>query len=247
VAGIPEHIVFQTKPKIGLEMLEAALERGVPARWVTADTVYGNDSHFRRALEKRPIGFVLAVLSSQRIGFSDAQSISQEVSPSAWQRANAGNGSKGPRRSDWAYYRFPVLKVGWERGLLIRRSIGKIKELKYYLVHAPLGTSLETLAHVAGTRWTIESCFEEAKSDVGLDHYEVRSWTGWYRHITLAMFAHAYLAVVRQRMIGEKKRCPRFERRIAALDGTRSSAPDISLGLERDQQPSDGQSMVALA
>ena len=57
---------------------------------------------------------------------------------------------------------------------------------------------------VAGTRWTIEACFEAAKGEVGLDQYEVRSWTGWHRHITLAMLAHAYLAVLRQTAAGEK-------------------------------------------
>jgi len=56
---------------------------------------------------------------------------------------------------------------------------------------------LAEVARVAGTRWTIESCFEAAKSDVGLDHYEVRSWTGWYRHLTLAMWALALLVVLR--------------------------------------------------
>jgi SRSO17 transposase len=246
-ADIPERITFQTKPKMGLEMVEAALERGIPARWVTADTVYGNDSHFRRALEKRPISFVLAVLSSQRIGLSNAQSIAEEMPSSAWRRLDAGKGSKGPRRSDWAYYRFPMLTEGWEKGLVIRQGIGKERERQYYLIHAPVGTPLETLARVAGTRWTIECCFEEAKNDIGLDHYEVRSWTGWYRHITLAMFAHAYLAVVRQRMSGKKKRTRRSRRRFAAVDDSRSAAYDLPSCLGRIPSPSCRHWLVALA
>jgi FOG: Transposase len=87
-------------------------------------------------------------------------------------------------------------------GLLIRRSPAKPDELAYYLTHAPEGTTLTQLVRVAGTRWTIESLFEAAKSGVGLDQYEVRSWTGWHRHITLAMLAHAYLAVLRKAAVG---------------------------------------------
>ena len=70
-------------------------------------------------------------------------------------------------------------------------------ELTAYVVFAPQETALETVVPVAGSRWTIERCFEEAKGEVGLDHYEVRSWTGWYRHITLAMWAYALLTVLR--------------------------------------------------
>ena len=81
--------------------------------------------------------------------------------------------------------------------VLVRRSVAKPEELAYYVCYGPPGTALEELVRVAGRRWTIEECFEEAKGQVGLDQYEVRRWDGWYRHITLAMLAHAYLAVIR--------------------------------------------------
>ena len=71
------------------------------------------------------------------------------------------------------------------------------KELAYYLTHAPQGATLKELVRVAGSRWAIEECFEQAKQETGLNEYEVRSWTGWYRHITLSMFAQAFLSVVR--------------------------------------------------
>ena len=87
-------------------------------------------------------------------------------------------------------------------GLLIRRSPAKPEDLAYYLTHAPEGTTPARLVRVAGTRWTIEACFEAAKGEVGLDHYEVRSWVGWHRHITLAMLAHAFLAVLRKAALG---------------------------------------------
>ena len=75
-----------------------------------------------------------------------------------------------------------------------------------YLTLAPTGTSLAELVRIAGTRWTVERCFETAKGAVGLDQYEVRSWRGWHRHITWAMLAHAYLAVLRKTAVGKKIR-----------------------------------------
>ena len=92
---------------------------------------------------------------------------------------------------------------GWSRWLLVRRSLADPCELATYVCFAPEGTSLAALVKVAGHRWTIESCFEEAKGQVGLDEYEVRSWTGWYRHVTLACLAHAFLAVLRSQNTAE--------------------------------------------
>ena len=101
---------------------------------------------------------------------------------------------------DWAYRQYPSLQPGWN--LLVRRSIAEPDKLTYYLTFAPEDTPVSTLVHVAGTRWTIESCFEAAKSEVGLDQYEVRTWTAWHRHVTLAMLALAFLTVVRAAAIG---------------------------------------------
>jgi SRSO17 transposase len=103
---------------------------------------------------------------------------------------------------DWAYREYPSLQPGWNRGLLVRRSIAEPDKLTYYLTFAPEDTPVSTLVSVAGTRWTIESCFEAAKSEVGLDQYEVRTWTAWHRHVTLAMLALAFLTVVRAAAIG---------------------------------------------
>ncbi len=85
---------------------------------------------------------------------------------------------------------------------MLRRSIAQPDELAFYLTHAADGTALADLVQVAGTRWTIEACFEAAKGEVGLDQYEVRSWAGWHRHVTLAMLAHAYLAALRKVAVG---------------------------------------------
>jgi hypothetical protein len=137
--------------------------------------------------------------SGQRLGFARVDAWAAKVPPEGWHRLSAGEGSKGPRLYAWAYapYRGSA-PAGWAKGLLIRRELDEPDEMAFYLTLAPPGTELATLARVAGTRWTIESCFEAAKGEVGLDEYEVRSWTGWHRHATLAMLAHAYLAVVRE-------------------------------------------------
>lgn len=120
------------------------------------------------------------------------------VEETRWQRISCGDGTKGPREYDWVRIQFSCPDApGWERWLLVRRSKSDIKDKSYYLVFAKSGTCLEEMVTVAGTRWTIETCFETAKGEVGLDSYEVRSWTGWYRHITLALLAHAFLTVTR--------------------------------------------------
>jgi SRSO17 transposase len=112
-------------------------------------------------------------------------------------------------------------------GLLIRRGPAKPDELAFYLTHAPEGTTLARLVRVAGTRWTIENCFEAAKGEVGLDDYEVRSWAGWHRHVTLAMLAHAFLAVLRKAALGGRRRA-RPRRRTAASHRARGEAPALA-------------------
>jgi hypothetical protein len=123
----------------------------------------------------------------------------EEEEEEGWKRLSAGEGSKGPRLYDWLRLPLnPPMQEGFERWLLVRRSIEDPDELSAYTVFSRAeGATLETLAKVAGSRWRVERGFEEAKGEVGLAHYEVRSWHGWYRHITLALFAHAFLASIR--------------------------------------------------
>ena len=229
-AGIPEEVAFATKPKLGLAMLDRALGAGVPFTWVSGDCVYGSDHRIRRRLEARQRGYVLAVTAKQRLGFVPVTRWLAKVAPEGWQRLSAGDGAKGPRLYDWAYLPHGGGTPGWRMGLLIRRSPAKPDELAYYLTHAPEGTTLTQLVRVAGTRWTIESLFEAAKSGVGLDQYEVRSWTGWHRHITLALLAHAYLAVLRKAAVGGRGSA-RPRRRAAAHDRAGSPPPALAPGV----------------
>ena len=121
--------------------------------------------------------------------------------PDAWTRLSAGDGAQGPRLYDWARVAIrPLRAPGWEHWLLVRRSLADPDDLAYYVCFAPQGTPLQELVRVAGTRWAIEECIEAAKGEVGLDQYAVRKWEGWRRHITLALFAHAMLTVIRARV-----------------------------------------------
>ncbi len=206
-AGVPEAATFRTKPQLALGMLERAVESGVPFSWVTGDAVYGSDRNLRLWLERAEIPHVLAIKSNEKLwALTDqglrqvrADQLASGVAESDWSRCSAGDGAKGPRVYDWIRVGIrPLREPGKGYWLLARRSIAKPGELAYYVCFGLAWTTLEDLVRVAGTRWAIEECFEEAKGQVGLDQYEVRKWEGWYRHITLAMLAHAYLVVVRR-------------------------------------------------
>ena len=189
--------MFATKPVLARQMLERALRAGVPARWVTADSVYGSDSHFRRFLQQHGIAYVLGITSDYTVRPYTVGGLARALPRTAWKRRSAGDGSKGPRRYEWALHRMYVDETGWGHWLLMRRQIRARQERAYYRVFAPADTTLEQIVAVAGKRWAVEECFETAKGECGLDEYEVRSWTGWHRHITLSLLAHAYLTVVR--------------------------------------------------
>ena len=245
-AGIPEEVTFTTKPKLGLAMLDRALEAGVPFAWAAGDSVYGADHRIRRRLEARQRGYVLAVTSGQRLGIIPVERWLAKVPPEGWQRLSAGEGAKGPRLYDWAYLPHRGAAAGWRMGLLIRRGTAEPDEFAYYLTHAPEATTLAQLVCVAGTRWTIESCFEAAKGEVGLDEYEVRSWTGWHRHVTLAMLAHAYLAVLRKAALGGRGRA-RPRRRTAAPHRARGAASSLASRLGASTRTRRRPALVHLA
>ena len=198
-AGVPEHVQFATKPSQAAVMLARALDAGVPAGWVSADEAYGQDSKFRTFLDQRRVGYVVAVPRSQSIGLgvgtARADTLAGQAPAAAWKRLSAGDGSKGPRLYDWAMASLPGHHEGRGRWVLIRRSIADPDQMAFYLCAGPADTSIDILVRVAGARWAIEECFQQAKTETGLDHYQVRRYQPWYRHITLAMLAHAYLAV----------------------------------------------------
>ncbi|WP_433259795.1 IS701 family transposase (plasmid) [Streptosporangium sp. CA-135522] len=203
--GIPDEVEFATKPVLARQMLARALEAGLPVSWATADEAYGMDSKFRRFLEQRRVNYVVAVPKSQTVamgwnGDTRADTLVAAAPPEAWKRLSCGDGAKGPRLYDWALATVRLeTDPGYQRRLLARRSLapnskGEL-EIAYYLCHGPVGTTMNELIRIAGARWAIEECFQSAKNETGLDHYQVRRFDAWHRHITLAMLAHAYLAV----------------------------------------------------
>jgi SRSO17 transposase len=215
-AGIPDTVSFATKGQLAQAMLARAFAAPVPARWVVGDTVYGTDE-LRQWLEAQGQSYVLGVPGTHLIWTAgrqeEAQTLAAGLPPSAWTRLSAGDGSQGPRWDDWACLRLPYERApGMAHWLLIRRRLSDPTDLAYYRVYGPADTTVPEMVRVAGLRWAIETGFEQAKGEVGLDHYEVRRWQAWYRHITLALLAHAYLAVTRRGAVpdGAEKGAPRL-------------------------------------
>ncbi|WP_454199310.1 IS701 family transposase [Nocardia sp. Marseille-Q1738] len=199
-AGIPDEVEFATKPRLVMGMLERALAARVPFRWFTADEAYGQVKYLRFWLEQRDIAHVLATrrndtLITTRWGQARADELVAALPARSWQRISAGAGAHGPRDYDWA--RVPIrvlLAPGRGHWLLARRSVSNPAEIAYYLCYGPRRCTIADLAWIAGTRWRIEECFQQAKNETGLDHYQARSWRAWYAHITLSMLALAWLA-----------------------------------------------------
>ncbi len=216
-AHIPIEKEFSTKPAIARKMIEEAIETKVPFSWVTADSVYGV-SEVTETLRKTLKGYVLGTTSRRQYHLWDdkkeevrvktAEEIASELPARHWKRLSAGEGTKGARLYDWAYYKWSDVDASkynkthtgiWTIGLLIRRNIEDGK-FSYYTTWCPKATSLQTLVNVAGARWRIEESFEAAKNEFGLDHNETRSWHGWHRHVSLVMLAFALLATIRYRV-----------------------------------------------
>jgi SRSO17 transposase len=210
-AGIGPDVEFATKPQLALQMLTRTLDAEVPAGWVAGDEVYGQHSGLRLALEERGMPYVLAVPVNQHViatidgrpADTRVDTLSAAVPESDWARLSAGAGAKGPRIYDWVRIPIRPLSEPGRYWLLIRRRLSD-GELAHYLCFCPPEASLADLVAVAGRRWAIEESFETGKGEVGLDQYQVRRYDAWYRHITLACWAHAFLTVTRAAASGEK-------------------------------------------
>jgi SRSO17 transposase len=215
-ARVDGDVEFATKPELAMRMLGRALDAGVPAGWVTGDEVYGQHFGLRMMLEERGMPYVLAVPVNQRViatieenGASKvaelrADALAARLPVQTWKKISAGAGAKGPRLYHWARAAIRPLEDTDSYWLLVRRSLADPTDLAYYLCHGPEPTPLRELVRVAGARWAIEETFQTAKGQVGMDHYQVRRYDSWYRHITLAMLAHAFLTVTTADAGGKK-------------------------------------------
>jgi SRSO17 transposase len=211
-AGVPDRVTCATKPELARRMIECALTAGVPFSWVAADTVYGATPHLRRWLEAHRIAYVLAVPCEFTVGAGTAgerevRTLTGRIPDRVWERRSAGDGAKGIRLFDWATIEVTVCAggdhgrqaaaAGFTRLLLVRRSVADPTDLAFFLVHAPVATTVAAMVAAWGARWAVEECFKIGKNECGLDHYEVRRWDGWYRHMTLVMLALAVRIAIR--------------------------------------------------
>ncbi|WP_406500720.1 IS701 family transposase [Streptomyces sp. NBC_00846] len=197
--GLGEDTVFATKPELAARMIGRFLDAGHPVDWVTGDEVYGGNPKLRSALEERQVGYVLAMACSAEAttsaGKFRADALAAKVPKRAWQKLSAGAGAKGHRFYDWAVIDLTEPGPG-HRQLLIRRN-RTTGELAYYRCWSPAPAPLATLVRVAGSKWRVEETFQAGKGLAGLDEHQLRRFTSWSRWVTLAMLAHAFLAVLR--------------------------------------------------
>jgi len=200
-AGVPRRVGFATKPLLALDMIRRFRLACPGLRWVAGDEAYGADPELRDWLEEHQVGFVLGIRCdlevTTAVGRRRVDELAALVPAAAWETYSAADGSKGPRLYDWALVD-TTDTAGFENRphqVLIRRGRDQKRELAFFLTHSPTPVPLATLVTVAGRRWGIEECFQSGKNEVGLDHYQVRLYHAWYRHVTLAMLAHAWLAV----------------------------------------------------
>ena len=196
-AGVPNDVTFKTKPGLATDMVAAALAADVPFSWVTADEAYGGNPAFRADLRERGVSYVVAVACNTqvhtRVGKQRADRLVTALPKTSWQSYSAGNGSKGRRDYDWAWIN--LADTSPDRWLLVRRN-PTTGDLAYYLAWSPTRYPLRTLVRVAAARWAVEETFQAGKGQVGLDHYQVRGWTAWHRHVTLCMIALAFLVSI---------------------------------------------------
>lgn len=201
-AGIPESLTFKKKPQLALEMLKRTFLNRIKPTWVVGDEVYG--CHYLRAwLEENEQQYAMAVANNYPISIGlnqyKAKDFSDKAKPNDWKIISAGTGSKGERNYKWYQLKINSLSLeGWSRHLILRKGLKNNDDIAYYIAFTKNNTSLESTVLAIGSRWKIEECFEMAKGEVGLDQYEVRSWRGWYRHITLSMFSLSFLVKVRK-------------------------------------------------
>jgi SRSO17 transposase len=233
-AGVPEAVVFRTKPELAVEMVQQAVERGLPFRWVTADSVYGDSPTFVQGIRGLGKWYVVDTSVEARVWLTEPEVIPAgtkgprgrattqprvaskpervgdviaRLPAKAWKRIAVAEGSQGPRLYEYAFVWvwFSEEKLlSGPERLLVRRSLGQQAEVKCHRSNAPAEVSVEKLAQVRGEHWSVEQSFQAAKGECGLDEYETRGWLGWHHHTALSLLALWFLALQRLRL-GEKK------------------------------------------
>jgi SRSO17 transposase len=264
--GVPENLVFKTKPEIGLELLKNALQRdNLPFSWVAADALYGDSPAFRDGVAATEKWYFTAIKENSliwrtppkvhvppwcghgrpptRLCLSDprkhpvpVKDLVKKIQKQDWVRAVIKEGSKGPIVCDFAFLRVTESRGGLpvaELWLIIRRNLDDPTEVKYFFSNAPISTPLAEFVRISGMRWSIETIFEEAKGEVGMDHYEMRSWLGWHHHMLLVSLAHHFLVRLRIQFQDQAPALTLYQVRILLCSVLPSFVSDIHSALER--------------
>lgn len=266
--GVPEDLVFKTKPEIGLELLENAMNRGkLPFFWVAADALYGDSPAFRDGVAGTGKYYFTAIKENSliwctppkvhipkwsgrgrrptRLQLSDKRKhpipikdLVKKIQKQDWVRAVIKEGSKGPIVCDFAFLRVTESRSGLPASqlwLIIRRNLDDPSEIKYFFSNAPVSIPLAELVRICGMRWPIETIFEEAKGEVGMDHYEMRSWIGWHHHMLLVSLAHHFLVRLRIQFQDQAPALTHYQVRLLLCSVLPSFVFDIQSTLERVQ------------
>lgn len=218
-AGIPDGLVYRAKHQMGLEQLRRALANGVYFAWILADEWYGEKPSFIQGLEELGQRFMLEIPRNlmgwlhqppdARAPRGEAQNLVRWSGPmmrQAWTKFHIKDTNMGPMVWEaraapfWMKRGDRVVGPYW---LIVARSLDH-RTIKYFLSNAAAGVPLEVLLHVAFSRWPVERCLEDEKSELGLSHFEVRKYAGVLRHLRLTQVSHLFLARQTQRL-AEKK------------------------------------------
>jgi SRSO17 transposase len=203
-AHIPRSVIFREKWRIAVAQVRTVLHGGFTLEAVVADAGYGNIAAFRAALERLGVGYVVAVpyhVGARLTAATPRESLAalaNSLAPSAWHRVRWGRGTKGPLEARFAAVRVRIAKSRSERWLLCQESLVD-GERQYYFSNLPPATPLKTLVRIARSRWAIEVQYRDLKSELGLDHFEGRSYPGWNHHAVLAAMTFAFLQLERRR------------------------------------------------
>lgn len=264
--GVPEDLVFKTKPEIGLELLENAVKGGkLPFFWVAADALYGDSPAFRDGVAATEKYYFTAIKENSliwctppkvhvpkwrghgrpptRLRLRDIRKhpvpikdLVKKIQKQDWVRAVIKEGSKGPIVCDFAFLRVTESRAGLpaaELWLIIRRNLDDPAEVNYFFSNAPVGIPLAEFVRISGMRWPIETIFEEAKGEVGMDHYEMRSWIGWHHHMLLVSLAHHFLVRLRIQLQEQAPALTIYQIRLLLCSVLPSFVYDIQAALER--------------
>jgi SRSO17 transposase len=264
--GVPDDLVFKTKPEIGLELLKNAEKRHTLVfSWVAADALYGDSPAFRDGVASTGKWYFTAIKENSLIWCTPpkvhvppwrgqgrppthvrltdprkhpvpVKDLVKKIQKQDWVRARIKEGSKGPIVCDFAFLRVTESRSGLpahELWLIIRRNLDDPTELKYFFSNAPLHTPLGEFVRICGMRWPIETIFEEAKGEVGMDHYEMRSWLGWHHHMLLVSLAHHFLVRLRVQFHEQAPTLTIYQVRLLLASVLPSFVFDIQAALER--------------